>query len=150
MSAAAGNGGASGGETARGGAGGEGGEGWLVGEQLEIQGTWTNADYGETDVIDDTTWSTDYGSGPSVGTIATWSNVDNRLVRRAPADATYNPLKYDVITWTEIDGDHFYFCTVAFGIETLGEAESDTTPYDASDPENGGCGSFPWTKLTRQ
>jgi len=137
-----------GGEPALGGASGEAGAGPVV--HLEIDGTWGNADYGEMDVIDDTTWSADYGAGPSIGTIASFSNDDNRLIRRAPADATYNPLKYDVIAWTEIDGNHFYYCTVAFGIETLGEAESDTTPYDASDPENGGCGSFPWTKLTRQ
>src|SRR6185295_18880282 len=126
--------------------GGEGGESTT--EPLEIAGTWQNEDLGETDVIDADSWSQDYGTGPTVSAIVKFSNSDNFAIRKAPHDAMYGPDTYDRTVWTQIDGGRFYYCTVDFGLGTAAEAEASTTAFDASDPENGGCGGFPWTKLT--
>jgi hypothetical protein len=59
----------------------------------------------------------------------------------------FNPDTYDRTVWTDLEGGSFYFCTIDYGLDTAEEAEASTTPFDASDPENG-CGGFPWTKLT--
>jgi len=146
-SAAAGQPGGSG-QAGQAGSGGEGGDAST--EPLEIAGTWENADFGETDVIAADSWSQDYGTGPTVSAIVKFSNSDNFAIRQAPADATFDPNKFDRTVWTEIDGGHFYYCTIDHGLDTAEEAEASTTAFDASDPESGGCGGFPWTKLTAQ
>jgi hypothetical protein len=126
--------------------GGEGGE--APTELLEIAGTWANTDFGETDVIGAGSWSQDYGTGPVVSAIVTFSNGQNYAIRQAPHDATFDPDKFDRTVWTEIDGDHFYYCTIDHGLDTAEEAEAMTTAVDANALDTTGCGGFPWTKLT--
>jgi hypothetical protein len=114
---------------------------------LEIAGTWGNPDFFETDVIDDTSWATSFsGDSPfmSTSSIETFDNTENYLITLGEDG------KYSRIVWTEIDGAVFYNCTVDFGLDTLEDAEASEKTADASDPENGGCSAFPWTKLTRQ
>jgi hypothetical protein len=127
---------------------------------IEIAGTWSNPDFGETDVIDDQTWSSDFGSEPTVSTIEKFSNRERYAIRRAPDHAAFNPGTFDRVAWTQPDGDHFYYCAVTYGCDTAaltatgdGDDSEDSpncnvSSVDASDPENGGCGSFAWTKLT--
>ena len=129
---------------------------------IEIAGTWSNADFGETDVIDDKTWSSDFGSAPTVSTIEKFSNAERYAIRQAPDDAAFNPGTFDRVVWTKPDGDHFYYCSVTYGCDTAeltatgdGDDSEDSpncnlSEVDASDPENGGCGPFAWTKLTAQ
>ena len=51
--------------------------------------------------------------------------------------------------WIEPDADGtFYYCTEVISADTAEEAWADLATSDASDPDNGGCGGFPWTKLT--
>jgi hypothetical protein len=129
---------------------GQGGEAGADGnpplEHLEIDGTWASS-Y-STNVITDESWSVDYGSGPSSVTVISFSNSENVAIRQWPADDPYNPLKFDRTVWTEIDAGHFYYCMVDFGLDTAEEAAASTTPFDASDPDNTGCGAFPWTRLS--
>ncbi len=114
---------------------------------LEITGAWENKDFMETDVIDDTSWTTTFGdSDPLTSTIEKFDNTGN-VVIYAGQDG-----KYSRIVWTEIEDDAFFFCTVDYGLETLEDAEASEKTADDSDPENGGCGDggFSWTKLTKQ
>ena len=129
---------------------------------IEIAGTWSNADFGETDVIDDKSWSSDFGSDPTVSTIEKFSNTERYAIRQAPDDAAFNPGTFDRVVWTKPAGDSFYYCTVTYGCDSAdltatGDGDdSDGSPtcnlsaFDDIDPENGGCGSFAGTKLTAQ
>ena len=54
------------------------------------------------------------------------------------------------IVWTAPANDAFYYCFVAFGLETETEAVDAADTSDASDPENAGCGGFSWTKLSAE
>jgi hypothetical protein len=133
-----------------GGEAGGGGEGGATEpEPIELAGTWVNTLFGETDSITSSTWSQDYGTGPTVNAISSFSNTDNVAILQAPADAAYSPLTFSRIVWLDIDGDHFYYCTVDYGLGTAEDAENSTKVADPSDPDNSGCGSFSWSKLTR-
>jgi hypothetical protein len=153
--------GGSGGTSAVGGAGGQNSG------PIEIEGTWVNHDFDETDVIDDTTWSSAYGSSePSTYDIVEFSNGERYAIRKSPFDGTF-----DRTLWTKPEGGVFYYCTAIYGCDSAdlteqgeaatgaagaagaGGAGSGTcqlSPVDDSDPEHGGCGTFPWTKLTHQ
>lgn len=112
---------------------------------LELTGSWENRDYMQTDVIDDTSWTTTFGDAdPLASAIEKYDNAENYVIYSG-SDGTYSR-----IVWTDIAQDSFYFCTVAFGLATLEDAEASEKTADDSDPENGGCGGFAWTKLTRQ
>jgi hypothetical protein len=152
----AGNGGTGGasGESNAAGHGGEGGDSGEGGagqsEPIEIAGTWKNADpeaFEETDIIDSVSWTTDYGAGPYVIPIVEYSNSENYAIRQTPEDSEYDPGLFDRVVWTEIDGDHFAYCTPDHGIQTLEEARESSTPVDADDLD-AGCDGFPWTQLT--
>lgn len=66
-----------------------------------------------------------------------------------PADDAFNPSKYNKLVWTPPDATgSFYYCTVAFGLDTLGDARDAQDTSEATDPATGGCGGFPWTPLT--
>jgi hypothetical protein len=149
-----GSGGGSGGTGGSGGSAGPGasGEGGETGgdtASLEIDGTW-DGDFGSTEVIDDVSWSVDYGMGESVATIASFSNDDNVAITQNPDDAEFGPSLFNRIVWTEIDGDTFYYCTTDFGLDTLEQARAADTAADDSHPGEMGCGGFAWTKLTRR
>ena len=129
-------------------------------EHIEIAGTWGNADFGETDAIDDASWSSEFpGADPTVSTIAEFSNKERFAVRLSPDDAPYHPGTYDYTLWTALDGDSFYTCTGTFGCATAAEAEGgddddtngvcDASTADETDLEHG-CGGYSWTKLTKQ
>jgi hypothetical protein len=132
------------------------------GETIEIAGTWTDSSFGftETDVIDDHAWSSDVGDGPTVVSITEFSNSERYAIRKAPKDAAYSPNTYDRVLWTKPEGGSFYYCTVIYGCETAAQTEkgdgdaSSTTcklsEVDDSDPANGGCGTFAWSKLSAQ
>ena len=114
-------------------------------KHLEITGAWENKDFMETDVIDDTSWTSTFGdSDPLTSTIEKFDNTTNVVIYAGPDG------KYSRIVWTEPADDSFYFCTVDFGLDTLEDAEASEKTADDSDPESGGCGGFSWTKLTRQ
>jgi len=126
---------------------------------IEIAGTWENADFGETDVIDDASWASDFGMGATVSTVVAFSNEERYAVRLAPDDAPYQPGTYDYTTWTAIEGDAFYFCTATYGCPSADEAAvgDDDDANGVCDPPmvdetdlTAGCNGYSWTKLTKQ
>ena len=79
-----------------------------------------------------------------------FDNQLNFVYFQNPADSFYFPSKYGRTVWTEVKNNEFYYCTTVFGKDTLDEAKVDQTQADPSDPANGGCGGFTWTKMTRK
>jgi hypothetical protein len=124
---------------------------------IEVKGTWSSpGPYAETDVIDDASWSSQFGdSDPSVSKIVEYSNDERSAVILTPDDAAFNPSTYSRFVWTEPAGGSFYYCIAAYGCASAEQAKNGPSDdsctlsdVDASDPENAGCGGFAWTKLT--
>jgi hypothetical protein len=123
---------------------------------IEVKGTWANADFGETDTVDDTSWSAQFGdSDPTVSTIVEYSNDERSAVLLTPADASFNPGTYEQYVWTKPADGSFYYCTASFGCASADQAKNgpaDETctlnDVDPADLEDKGCGGFSWTKLT--
>ena len=114
-------------------------------EALEIEGAW-ESNFMSTEVIDDGSWSVDFGSGPAASEIVDFSNDDNSAVLLGE-DGTYGRN-----VWTEIANDSFYYCMVSFGHASAADAVAQSEPADEANPATGGCGAgdFAWTMLTRQ
>jgi len=118
-------------------------------KHIEVAGNWENTDFGEEDAIDDATWSQTYGAAMDAAmttdfTITKFDNATNIAILEDP-DGKFNRWQ-----WTDVAGDAFYLCMVDFGLDSAEDAESSTKTADDSDPETSGCGTFPWTKLTKQ
>jgi hypothetical protein len=146
--------GGKGGSAGRGGSGGSGGtdgdagEAGAPSESIEIAGTWTS-NFDSTEIIDDESWSTDYGTGPTAVSIIEYSNEENVVITQNPDDDDFAPSLFSRSVWTEIENDSFNYCITDFGIETADEArELDTAP-DPNDLDTG-CSGFSWTVLTRE
>ena len=108
---------------------------------IEVGGSFTTS-FDTVEVIDSDTWN---------GTpVVAYDNKTNEAVLANPEDAEWNPGTYSKVLWIQPDWDGtFYYCTVAFALATEAQAMAAATDEaDASDPDNGGCGGFPWTKLT--
>lgn len=123
------------------GAGGEAGAGagGQPGATIELRGRWTS-EFGD-EVIDNDVWSG--------AELVEFSNDENIAITRNPADAEYNPSKFNRIVWTEVEMGSFFYCTSDFGLDNLGAARAANGRADDSNPAEGGCGSsdFAWTKL---
>jgi hypothetical protein len=128
---------------------------------IEIEGTWQNSDFGRTSsyVIDDESWSSDFGDGPTVSQIVEFSNDDRHAVLAGPDYMDPAKTVYSRNVWTAPAGDSVYFCTATFGCETpeltlTGDGDDDNgvcnpPMVDETDLEGAGCGNFSWTKLTK-
>ena len=108
-------------------------------EGIEVAGTW-ETQFSTTETIDEEMWSFMY--------LVDYSNDDRRAVTQNPDDDEHNPDAYNVLEWTPIENDVFYYCTAEFGIETEDEAHHSQASPDADDLESG-CGGFEWTEMTR-
>ena len=119
-------------------------------EDLQIKGYWVDG-YSTNHTITNSSWVTDGAFGYS-NIVSEYDNAANTLYYIQDSKSTYNAGKYGKIVWTEPvpEDSHviFYECIVAYGKDTLAEIKADTTTVDSSDPANGGCGGFSWTKLT--
>jgi hypothetical protein len=128
---------------------GSGGSSGSSSDSIEIEGTWTasflDMEIGD-EVISDDAWT-----GFSTQTIVEFSNEENYAIWQNPDDAMYNPSMFGRNVWTEIEGDSFYYCTVAFMSETAEATADDAETADENDLETG-CGamSSPWNEMTRQ
>lgn len=112
-------------------------------DTFELIGEFTG-DFGEESVT-----QTDWTTFGTTQTIIGYNNASNKAVRQLPPDDQFNPDKFNRIFWLEPDADGtFYYCTEVISADTAEEAWADPATSDASDPDNGGCGGFPWTKLT--
>ena len=106
---------------------------------LEVAGTWDD-NYGGTTTISAADWG--------VSTIAKYNNALRYAIVQAPADDQWNPSKFSKFVWTPVESGVFFYCTIEYGKDTADDAENTTNVADATDPANGGCGGFPWTKMT--
>jgi hypothetical protein len=107
--------------------------------EIEIGGTWVST-FQATETIDSDSWND--------ATIAEFDNELNFAITRNADDAEFSPGLYNRIVWTEPADCAFYYCTVAFGLESVEAARESTATADDSDPETQGCGgTFPWTGL---
>lgn len=78
-----------------------------------------------------------------------YNNAQNIMVTQNAEDAEYDPSKFSKIVWTEpADDGSFHYCIAAFGFDTEADAWSSDAVADPSSPDEGGCGDFPWTKLS--
>ncbi|MEQ9500810.1 MAG: hypothetical protein RIT81_28325 [Deltaproteobacteria bacterium] len=113
-----------------------------LGPTLEIEGEY-DSNFGGTETITSDLW-TSYDAS----VVREYDNDANIAYLQLPEDAMFNPDTFAKVVWTEPDGGAFYYCWVDFGFATLDEAKTSTKTWDASDPDNTGCGGFSWTKLT--
>ncbi|MGB0590339.1 MAG: hypothetical protein ACPGU1_11725 [Myxococcota bacterium] len=106
---------------------------------LEVKGEW-HTNWDENIMVTTFMW------GASDALVA-HNNDDNWAVSQVSEDAEWNPGTYSKHVWTEIDAEgSFWMCTVAYGFETWDEAAADTTEVDDSNPAEGGCGDFAWSR----
>jgi len=130
----------SGGAAGAAGAAGAGGEGSNVPAPLEIIGEWVD-DYGYDQIIDADSWNS--------ATIVAYDNATNTVYAQNPASDPYNPSKFTKTVYTDLVSDSFYFCLIVYDAATLADAQNSTKTADASDPEHGGCSTFPWSKASK-
>jgi hypothetical protein len=125
--------------------GGDAGDAAVVpeAEPLEIAGRW-HSSWGGTEAID----SDGFTAFGSTARVARYDNDDNFMITQNPADAAWDPSKYNKVVWTELVDGSFYYCTIAFGARTAKAAVQTVNVADPSSPETGGCGGFAWTKLS--
>jgi hypothetical protein len=110
---------------------------------IELTGTYSTQ-FDSTEVITPTTW--DFGIET---VIAAWENDENWAILQNPEEAETGANTFSKVVWTEPDAEgSFYYCTVAFGLETQEAAQNTEETADDSSPEDGGCGDFAWTKMT--
>lgn len=112
--------------------------------EIEIAGSW-DGEFGDTEVIDSDSWAFAFETAALVA----FDNRENYAITENPADAEYDPGKYNKIVWTEPEDGTFYYCTVAFGVDSPSEAEASEQEADESDIEKG-CGGFAWSKLSEK
>lgn len=118
-------------------------------KHIEVAGSWENVAFSEEDVVDDASWSQTYmaGTEDALATdyaITKFDNATNTAILEDPSG------KFNRWQWTDVSSDAFYYCTVAFGLDSAEDAENSGETADDSDPETSGCGTFPWTKLTKK
>lgn len=113
---------------------------------LEIIGVYDDSFGGEITISADS-WSTG-GAFPSSSAIVGYDNEQNVVYTQHPADDMYNPNKFAKTVYTEPANGSFYYCMIEYALDTLDAARASTKTADASDPENGGCSTFPWSKAT--
>lgn len=110
---------------------------------VSIRGRYLS-NFGGMETITATSWQQ---SGPPMR-IADWSEMDNWVVTQNSSEAMFFPSLYNRLDFTTPDASgSFYYCFVDFGLMTADEARTSTQTADATDPENSGCGGFPWTRL---
>ena len=109
-------------------------------DDIAIAGFWLS-NWGDTAQVTKTHWGS--------AAIIEFDNAMRWAVTQNPADAEWNPGKYNKIVWTPMAGRSFYFCTVDFGLDTAAAAKGTSKTADDSDPGSSGCGMFAWTQLSQ-
>jgi hypothetical protein len=117
---------------------------------LEIAGTW-DSNFDSIETLTDVSWDTVGEGYESSSEIVRFDNEENVLITTGPAFDDPETDVFNRVIWTEPEGGSFYYCTVAFGLETLSDALNSTATADASDPDAmNSCGAGSWTRLSEQ
>lgn len=107
--------------------------------KIEVLGTW-HTNFASTETVTEQEWGEYYD-------LLQFDNTKRvAILQDKPVMGV--PGKFNRNVWTPIVDGSFYYCTVDFGLETLEAALASTTAPDATDPANGGCGGFLWTKMS--
>lgn len=115
---------------------------------LEIAGSYSD-DFGTIHTIGESEWLMDFGEfGSASFSVLQFSNAGDFLVAQNGADNSFNADFFSRFDWTTFEDD-LYFCQGTFDAATEAEAEAVDT-MERTDPSSGGCGDFPWSKLTPQ
>lgn len=109
-------------------------------DPIAVAGEWTGEWADET--ITSRRWA--------AASIVSFDNAKRVAITQNPADDEWNPNAFSRVEWTAVEGDAFWYCTAAYGKETAEEAREAAAEVDATDPENGGCNGFSWTRLSRE
>lgn len=124
--------------------GGCGGFAWTgLRRAIEIRGEY-ESNFGGMETVTATIWAQ---GGPPMG-IVDWSDDENWVVTQNDMEADFNPSLFNRIVYTQPSANgSFYYCFVDFALDTAQAARESAMTADDSDPENTGCGMFPWTRL---
>lgn len=138
-------------------------------EFLEINGTWKDnyntqhQIFAEKSLSTGTNgyWNTSSNFGNSERTIVEFDTILKTLYVKTSnepgyADCNGNGTKgetgvkcYSRMVWTNYN-NKYYYCEIVFNKATLEEAKNDPATANSSDPDNSGCGGFPWTRFEEQ
>lgn len=108
-------------------------------EEIELTGNW-DTNFGTQEMIDSSAWG--------ATTVVFFDNDKNFAITQNADDAEFSPGKFSKLVWTDLVDQSYWYCTADFGKDTAEQAENTSNTPDASDPANGGCNDFGWTKLT--
>ena len=107
---------------------------------LAIQGEYVD-NFDTAHVITESTWT----SGESIYQISQFSNDTQMVIAQNDSGNEWNADLWSRFDWTE-NADGLWVCQTAYDAAS-GEAGMNTAAADATDPANGGCSSFAWSKL---
>lgn len=107
---------------------------------FELAGAWRN-EFGGVEVIDEERWNDD--------AVVSFDSKANVAITQTSEDSEWSPGKFNRVVWTEPKDGVAYTCTIEFGLDTKEDAEASTKVADATNPAEGGCADFPWTKIER-
>lgn len=110
---------------------------------LEIVGDWVD-DIASTYTITSDTWIQVVAGYTSQFNLLTFSNDDGFLIAQNADTNDWFANLYSRFDWTWVSGE-LWVCQSAYDAATEGDAEAASA--DDSDPENAGCGGFPWSHL---
>ena len=113
---------------------------------IEIVGNYLD-EWGGEHVINAKRFIQVAGFGSSAFEILTYSNSKKYIIAKNSDHNDWYASQYSRFDWATVNSQ-LYFCQTAYTATSAAQAES-MTP---SDPSNlmGGCGGFPWSKLTAQ
>ncbi len=105
--------------------------------ELEVAGTWIS-NFGTVRELTSDSWGQQ--------TIVEFSNEQDYAITRTMGESGET---YSKLVWTQAPEPPFYYCTVDFGLESAEAARNTDKTADASNPSEGGCGMFAWTKMRK-
>jgi hypothetical protein len=106
-------------------------------QSLEVEGDWVT-NFGSALEIDEEMWG-----GQAV---VEFDNQDNFAITEAE-NSESGMLEYSKLVWTEPSDGSWWYCTVDFGLESQEAALNTEKTADDSNPSEGGCGQFAWTRV---
>lgn len=117
----------------------------LESDTLAIAGSYTD-EWGTDHTIDETSWVQVSDDGTLTFDVLSFDNIGRSVIAQNGSGNVYNPDLYSRFDW--VGGTHgdLFYCQTTFDAATEEAAEA-TPRADDTDPENTGCGGFPWTNL---
>lgn len=109
-------------------------------DDVPFGGDWVDAYNGTHSISND-----DWAMGDSLFTFLEVDATEGVIIAENDAGNEYNPGLFTRFDWVVVD-DQPWFCQTAYDAADA-DAARDTAAADASDPANGGCNTFAWSRL---